>query len=188
MIVTMGVPGATMSPALAGRSETMPLIGALRIVSSTGLFYLVTDDLFNAVVARYEELDPAVRYQAQQYTHQALRYAREIGNRREEAQALRQLAIIASQMREYHTVFAYLEDARRLFREVGDRGGEARMLNLFGESERTLGNYPQAAAYYRQALENIRIIGERNVEVIILNNLYLSSILVKILSLVSQFS
>ena len=99
--------------------------------------------------------------------------ARECGDRRAEADALRLLAAIAGEQGNATASRQFNEQSLLLNRLLGDRRGEATDLNNLGDSETRLGNFPAAATWLEQSLQLARALGALRGECVALANLAL---------------
>ena len=73
---------------------------------------------------------------AAQALEQALGICRDIGDRRGQANALRELGVVRRLTGEYPAAAQALEQALGICRDIGDRGGEAEALNERGTLHR----------------------------------------------------
>ena len=99
--------------------------------------------------------------------------ARERGDRRAEADALRLLAAISGEQGNATASHQFNEQSLQLNRLLGDRRGEATDLNNLGDAEMRLGNYPAAATWLEQSLQLARALGALRGECVALANLAL---------------
>jgi predicted ATPase/DNA-binding SARP family transcriptional activator len=102
---------------------------------------------------------------------QALTLAREGGERRIEADCLRELGNVANRMAEYDVAVPLYRQSLEMARELGDRRGESATLNNWAMIAWNLGDFSAARAYYEQALTLYRALGNRLGEARALNNL-----------------
>ena len=116
----------------------------------------------------YSDLGDAKK--AIEYYEQALKIAREIGDRREKAIVL---AIWGSihDLGDAKKAIDYYEQALKIAREIGDRRGEGNGLGNLGLAYSDLGDAKKAIDYYEQALKIAREIGDRRGEGSQLGNL-----------------
>lgn len=101
----------------------------------------------------------------------AYRAARRTGDRRGEADALSNLAVLDWQQGRYQQAGRRGRRSLALFREMGHANGQASELNNLGLVESSQGRHQQAARHYRQALALFREIGNRTGEECALANL-----------------
>lgn len=108
---------------------------------------------------------------AQKLLRKALKFARLIPLRYEEAESLRNLGTSCWFLGEMDEAHRLWEESAKLFQQIGDRYGEGRSLNNLGLLHRDEGNYLQALYYYQPALAIAQEIGDRVAESIALNNI-----------------
>ncbi|PKN91375.1 MAG: hypothetical protein CVU44_19880 [Chloroflexi bacterium HGW-Chloroflexi-6] len=101
----------------------------------------------------------------------SLTLARELGNKRIEADCLRELGNIANRLCDYDLAVKLYRQALGLARELGDLRGESATLNNFATVEWELGDLATAQEHYEQALGLYRALGNRAGEAKALNNL-----------------
>lgn len=102
---------------------------------------------------------------------QALALASEMGDKRIEADCLRELGNVANRMCNYDAAVSLYRQSLALARELGDSRGESATLNNFATVEWELGDLTAAQAHYEQALGLYRALGNRPGEAKALNNL-----------------
>lgn len=102
---------------------------------------------------------------------QALLLARGAGDRRVEADCLREMGNVATRLGEYDVASPLYRHSLELARELGDRRGESATLNNWATVEWELGNLLAAQENYKQALALYRALGNRLGEARALNNL-----------------
>jgi tetratricopeptide (TPR) repeat protein/transcriptional regulator with XRE-family HTH domain len=103
--------------------------------------------------------------QAREHYTQALVDARQLGDRRAEANALRGLGQVEWFVGEYGQAREYHTEALALARRLGERRAEADALRGLGQVERLVGEYGQAREHYTQALALARQLSDRAGEV-----------------------
>jgi tetratricopeptide (TPR) repeat protein len=96
---------------------------------------------------------------------QALALARDLDDRRIEADALWGLGQVERRVGEYGQAREYYTQALTLARNLGYQRAEADALRGLGHVERLVGEYGQAREYYTQALTLARNLGYQRVEV-----------------------
>ncbi|NJL94527.1 MAG: tetratricopeptide repeat protein [Anaerolineae bacterium] len=77
------------------------------------------------------------------------------------AQALRSLANLEHQQRNYDLSLQYFTESRLLSQRIGDLKGEENALQMLGEVAYTAGYYPSAERHYREALPLAERVGDR---------------------------
>jgi tetratricopeptide (TPR) repeat protein len=102
---------------------------------------------------------------------QALRLARELQSRWDEAVWLGNLGLCYADLGQIDQAIEYHEQALLIRREVGDRGGEATDLGNIGNRYADLGQTARAIEYIEQALAIDREMGSRDGEALGLCNL-----------------
>ncbi|MBW4526887.1 MAG: tetratricopeptide repeat protein [Phormidium tanganyikae FI6-MK23] len=95
---------------------------------------------------------------------QSLTIAREIGDRRGEANSLRSLGDAYSSLGQYQRAIDFHQQSLEIKREIGDRNGEGGSLCNLGSAYNLLGQYQRAIEYYQQALVVQREVGNRDFE------------------------
>lgn len=90
--------------------------------------------------------------EARRVGEQALVIYRQAGNKKGEAQTLRELGFLHWTTSDYGAALAYNRDALQLHRQLGDIEGEATALHNLAEIYRGLGSPRQALAHYELAL------------------------------------
>ena len=108
---------------------------------------------------------------ASQTFEQALKLARQFGNRAGEATSLGSLGAVYSKLGNYPKALSYIEQSLKILREIGNRESEAASLGNLGVVYESLGDYPKAFDYYAQSLKIKREIGDTAGEAASLNNL-----------------
>ena len=106
-----------------------------------------------------------------EYYEQAMKIAREIGDRKGESANLGNLGNAYSDLGEPKKTIEYYEQALKIDREIGYRQGEGTALGNLGLAYSHLGEPKKAIDYYEQALKIAREIGDRKGERIWLGNL-----------------
>ncbi|MBN1485607.1 MAG: tetratricopeptide repeat protein [Chloroflexia bacterium] len=101
---------------------------------------------------------------AQVWLERALEGARDLGEARIEADALRLLGAVSRHLGDERAAQDYFERALALYRERGDRRGESAALDELGYMTHRLGDLEQARLYHEQALSIQREIGDRQGE------------------------
>ncbi|MBN2006571.1 MAG: tetratricopeptide repeat protein [Anaerolineae bacterium] len=99
--------------------------------------------------------------QAEGFLQHALLFAREAGNRSEEAGCLNNLGLVYWSMGKMDRALDHLERSLSIAREIGNKRGEARDLKNLGLVYRELNEMERAILYYEQSLEIAREIGDR---------------------------
>ncbi|OCQ95114.1 hypothetical protein BCR12_06885 [Limnothrix sp. P13C2] len=97
--------------------------------------------------------------------------AREIGDRRGEANSLGNLGNAYYSLGQFQRAIDFHEQHRAIAREIGDRKGEANALGNLGNDYDSLGQYQRAIEYHEQSLAIDREIGDRQGEAASLGNL-----------------
>jgi hypothetical protein len=92
---------------------------------------------------------------------EGLRVARELGDRRWEARAIRQLAIVHRNDGDTKTAIMMLGECMAIFGELEDRRGIAVVFRNRGDAQRLAGDLDEAASDLSNALEAFRTIGDR---------------------------
>ncbi len=108
---------------------------------------------------------------ALEHASEALRLARNGGERRGTARSLNLLSYTETALGDDQGALAHLEEAVAIDRERGDRRSEAGSLINLGEAVRARGDYAEAARHYRTALDIQRQLGDRDMEAVSLSNL-----------------
>jgi len=98
------------------------------------------------------------------YYEQALKIAREIGNRKFEGTWLVELGIVYTHISKYRQAKEYLEQALKIAQEIGDRRLEGNCLGNIGQVFDNLSEHKKAIEYSEKALEIAREIGDRRSE------------------------
>jgi PAS domain S-box-containing protein len=112
---------------------------------------------------------------AERMAKSAFRLARELGNRKLEADSLMALGDALRTYRDPSRAQGYLEKALRIYRELDDRLGIASTLRRLGRITISLGDLPAAQDYLKEALGLARTVGDREGEAHVLNSLGLAS-------------
>jgi DNA-binding SARP family transcriptional activator/predicted ATPase len=102
---------------------------------------------------------------------QALTLGRELGDKRVEADSLRELGNAANRLTDYDLAIPLYMQALTLARELGDKRGESATLNNWGAVEWDLGELLAAKVHYSEALTLYRELGNLLGEAKALNNL-----------------
>jgi len=102
---------------------------------------------------------------------QALALGRELGDKRVEADSLRELGNAANRLTEYDLAIPLYMQSLDLARELGDKRGESATLNNWGAVEWDLGELQTAHTHYSEALALYRELGNLLGEAKALNNL-----------------
>ncbi len=118
--------------------------------------------VFDDLGIRYQQLGFVGK--AIEYHEQALKIAREIGDRCGEGYALGNLGIAYKDLGEPRKAIEYYEQALKITREIGDRRGEGNYLGNLGVAYYSLGELRKSIEYYKQALKIAREIGDRRGE------------------------
>jgi tetratricopeptide (TPR) repeat protein len=105
------------------------------------------------------------------YAQEALRIAREIGDRRGEGAALGSLGNAYAVLGETRKAIEFHEQALVILREIGNRRGEGAALGNLGLAYADLGDARKAIEFYEQHLAISREIGDRRGEANALGNL-----------------
>ncbi len=116
--------------------------------------------------ARLGDFPPAVRYQTT-----ALELARQLGDRLNEAAALRLMGNTAFSQGDYSAARDYALASLHLSLELGDRRGTAVCENTLGMMAIAQGNHAEARAHLNRSLEGMRELDDRRVVATILHNL-----------------
>ena len=98
------------------------------------------------------------------YYQQQLTVARELGDRRGEANALMHIGIAYKQLGKPRQAIEHYEQALPLLRELGDRRGEGLALGDLGLACATLAEMRQAIGYFERCLPILREVGDRQGE------------------------
>ncbi|WP_440955461.1 tetratricopeptide repeat protein [Methanosarcina sp. Mfa9] len=109
-----------------------------------------------------------------EYYEQALKIAKEIGDRRGEGADLGNLGNAYRNLGEPRKAIEYYEQALKISKEIGDRRGEGNHLGNLGNAYSDLGEPRKAIEYYEQALKIAKEIGDRRGEGNHLGNLGLA--------------
>jgi predicted ATPase/class 3 adenylate cyclase/Tfp pilus assembly protein PilF len=96
---------------------------------------------------------------------------RQLGDRRNEAYSLSQMAVVATHRGHYQQSQELFEESLRLRRAIEDKEGVAASLNNLGHVVTILGEHPRAQLLLEESLAIFRAIGQRRGESISLNNL-----------------
>ena len=102
---------------------------------------------------------------------QSLEIAREISNRRGEANSLGNLGNSYQFLGQYQQAINFHQQSLELAREISDQRGEANSLGNLGNAYDALGQYQQASDFHQQSLVIKREIGDCEGEAISLSNL-----------------
>ena len=108
---------------------------------------------------------------AQPVLEKSLALAREMGDKRIEADCLRELGNIANRMCDYDAAVSLYRQSLAYSQALGDLRGESATLNNWATVEWELGDLAAAQAHYEQALGLYRALGNRPGEAKALNNL-----------------
>ncbi|HEY3607154.1 MAG TPA: tetratricopeptide repeat protein [Pseudonocardiaceae bacterium] len=126
--------------------------------------------LLSAILFRY--LDSGAHFTDALIVHgHARRAAREVGDRRGEANALVCLGLVNGHQGRQPQATAQFERALALHNETGDLDGQARALNYLGLAHAREGRYQQAQYDFQRTVTLFRTVGERNGEAFALSNL-----------------
>jgi tetratricopeptide (TPR) repeat protein len=90
---------------------------------------------------------------------EALALSRQVGDKRQEANSLRRLAILLVAEKEFPKALQLAETALQLHRDLGDRLEESNALNVIGIILSRLERRDEAEGYFRQAVEVGEAIG-----------------------------
>ena len=101
----------------------------------------------------------------------ALRVAREAGDSRAEAEALRNLSTVDLRQGRYLEAADHLRQALARFRAAGHRPGEGRTLGALGIVAMQQGDYQQAAVHFEEAGILLHAAGDQTGEARVLGNL-----------------
>jgi tetratricopeptide (TPR) repeat protein len=101
---------------------------------------------------------------ARSYFDEALTLFRQVGDRRDEGNALGNLGVACYSLGQLKRAIGYHEQALAIHREVGDRRGEGADLGNLGIAYKNLGQLDRAIGYYEQALAIAREVGDRRGE------------------------
>lgn len=96
---------------------------------------------------------------SQQAAEEALTLSRQVGDKRQEANSLRRLAILLVAKTEFTKALTLAETALQLHRDLGDRLEESNALNVIGIILSRLERREEAEGYFRQAVEVGEAIG-----------------------------
>jgi tetratricopeptide (TPR) repeat protein len=102
---------------------------------------------------------------------QSLELARELGEKRIEADNLRELGNVANRMADYDIAVPLYQQSLALARELDDKRGESATLNNWASVEWDLGELDAAQSHFLEALALYRELGNRLGESKALNNL-----------------
>ena len=91
----------------------------------------------------------------------AAEYARRLGDRLSQANALDELGIVRRLTGDYRSAAEAQEEALRIYSHLGNRLGQANALSHLGYVRSLTDDYPQAAAELREALALYRALGDR---------------------------
>ena len=91
----------------------------------------------------------------------AAEYARRLGDRLSQANALDELGIVRRLTGDYRSAAEAQEEALRIYSHLGNRLGQANALSHLGYVRSLTDDYPQAAAELRGALALYRALGDR---------------------------
>ncbi|MHC5009380.1 MAG: tetratricopeptide repeat protein, partial [Planctomycetota bacterium] len=105
------------------------------------------------------------------YFKEALEFAREAGDRRNEARALGNMALALRGLDRVDESEEYNLRSLEIYREIGHRRGEAVCLGNLGGLYSDFGLFDKAMAYYQQCLEIFQELRNRQQEVIVTHNL-----------------
>ena len=118
--------------------------------------------IFGSLGNAYSALGDAKK--AIDYYEQALKIAKEIGDRRGEGNHLGNLGSAYSALGDAKKAIDYCEQALKIDLEIGDRRGEGNRLGNLGRAYSDLGDAKKAIDYYEQALKIAKEIGDRRGE------------------------
>jgi tetratricopeptide (TPR) repeat protein len=99
--------------------------------------------------------------QGEQLSQKALALARELGDKRNEAWSLQQLAVcFVNRPEKYEEAVGYAKEAQAIFQELDEKPGMASGLNTLGELARAAGDYERAKLMYEACQGISRETGE----------------------------
>jgi tetratricopeptide (TPR) repeat protein len=98
------------------------------------------------------------------YYEQALKIAKEIGDKRGKEISLGNLGAVLSHLGEYRKALEYLEQALKIAKEIKNRQGEGFGFGSIGTLYNSLGEYRKAIEYYEQALKIAKAIVDKSSE------------------------
>ena len=98
---------------------------------------------------------------ARSWFEQSLRVCRELGDARETAGALSNLADVVNAQGDHTQARSLLEEALSILRELGDWIGVAWSLNHLGDVARDRGDLAEARRLYQEGADTFRRLGER---------------------------
>jgi tetratricopeptide (TPR) repeat protein len=103
------------------------------------------------------------------HTHElALAAARRAGNRRGEAETLRNLGVVYRNLGRWDDAIQCFKQSAEIMREISDPQGEARSVGEIGNVYRDQGRWDDAESYFRRSLIGLRQAGDRVWEAYIL--------------------
>jgi tetratricopeptide (TPR) repeat protein len=151
------VEGIEDDPAAWFTAERLNLIAAIEQAYDSGLWQM-TWELAESLTYFFKLQTHWTDWQLTQQL--ALRAARRAGNRHAIANALRSLGDVHTQLGQFMTAVAELEQALTLFQTLGDRLGGARTLVNLGNAYREQGVFDEAIARFEPALRRFRALAD----------------------------
>lgn len=143
-----------LAAAVAAQEPTIAELET-RLESATGAGRLELLNLL-AYRASFRSVETGRRY-----GQEALTLARELGDRKGEGEALRNLAVADSVAGDHRDSIAHAEQALAIFDELGEKRLAAASLNVIGVGHRMLDEYDAALAYYERSMALDRETGNR---------------------------
>ncbi len=108
---------------------------------------------------------------AQQFYQHALKIARSIDNKLDEADCLIRLGVVYLDLSNFQLALDCFQQSVVIYRQFDDRYGESITLNNIGAVYSYRGNTVKAIESYKQSLDIIQILGDKQEESRLLNNL-----------------
>ena len=102
-------------------------------------------------------------YEIQRY-EQSLKSAKDVGDRKGEGEAYRNLGNIFYSIAEFQKAIDYHEQYLMITKEVGDKAGEGKAYGNLGINYGSLGDFRKAADYHERHLEIAKEIGDKAIE------------------------
>ncbi|GAA4893851.1 DNA-binding SARP family transcriptional activator [Stackebrandtia albiflava] len=157
--------GLTWFRAAAGLARVAPLFGDDRDHASQAIAgFRSLGALDDVIVTLRIEAENAVAVgdmaRNTALNQEALELARQVGDRRAEAEVLTAMALGYSGTSEYETLIEYATLGARLAREVGDRSTEANARQYLGMAERLAGRLPEAKLHAKASLRLHEELGD----------------------------
>ena len=95
---------------------------------------------------------------------QCLKSAKDVGDRKGEGEAYRNLGNIFYSLAEFHKAIDYHEQYLMITKEVGDKAGEGKAYGNLGINYDSLGDFRTAVEYHKRHLEIAKEVGDRAIE------------------------